>query len=91
MPNAPVETKVLTAAATGSLTASTSLVVVYLLGTVPWIAAWPDTVQGSLAAVVMAGMTYGATWFAGWQTKHTPRTVTNEPTSPIPTSWLDKE
>lgn len=58
MATTPVSPKVTTAAVTSAVT----VVTMYLLGLVPFIASWPSEVKGALLVLVTAAVTYGASY-----------------------------
>ncbi len=53
----------------GSVATALGVVLCYVLEQVPFIAAMPGKVQGALAVLVLAGVS----WAAGYLAPHTPR------------------
>lgn len=84
--NAPVESKVTAATVSGGITAAVVSLVMYALGSVPWVATMPTMVQAAVLVIVTGAVTAAATFIVGWLAKHTPRPtdVTPVPVPPIP-------
>lgn len=70
-----VETKVISSTVSGGITAAVVTLVMYALGSIPFVALMPSSVQAALLVIVTGGVTAGATFVAGWLAKHTFRSV----------------
>lgn len=69
----PVETKVKAATTAGGITAAITTVILYLVGTIPGVAVWPEEVKIALGTIVLAAVTSASTWIAGYVAEHTHR------------------
>lgn len=66
-----IETKVIASTISGGASAAVVTLIMYALGSIPFVAMMPSSVQAALLVIVTGAATAGATFLAGWLAKHT--------------------
>jgi cation transporter-like permease len=78
-----IESKVVWSTVSGGITAAVVSLILYALGSLPFIAMMPSAIQTALVTVVTGAVTAGLTFLAGWYAKHTVRLAVDPPAAPV--------
>lgn len=68
----PIQPKVIAGSIGGGTAAAVVTVALFLVDQIPFVAAWPGTVQGALGVIVVAAVTAAGAWLSGYFAKLTP-------------------